>query len=167
MSSERPDEPAHWRSLARAFAGCNKKKGCRWRLSPNYLYQFMWCRYLSPMRAANNQASLHIRIVSPDNVWKLIFLWVTRFVIHLREKWKKGNLPSQHMHKCKPEIRPASFVTMVDVSIYCYKIVHTMMKLLSTTWQTCINALYYASLKYNWALNYRIEGTETVNFKMF
>ena len=41
------------------------------------------------MRAANDQASLYIRIVSPYNVWKFIFLWVARFAIYLREKWKK------------------------------------------------------------------------------
>ena len=37
---------------------------------------------------------------------------------------------SQHIHKTKPEIRPASFVTMVVGSIYCNKIVLTMMKLI-------------------------------------
>ena len=38
-SSEWSDEAAHLRSLARAFAVCNKKKGCKWRLRPNCLYQ--------------------------------------------------------------------------------------------------------------------------------
>ena len=36
------------------------KDGCRWRLRPNCLYQFMWFRYISHMRAANDLASLHI-----------------------------------------------------------------------------------------------------------
>ena len=55
---------------------------------------------------------------------------------------------------------------MVVGSIYCDKIVHTKMHLLSTTWQTCIDAYSRASLKSNRALIYRIEGTETVNFTM-
>ena len=40
----------------------------------------------------------------------------------------------------KTVIKPASYVTMVVSSIYSDKIVHKNMKLLSTTWQTCINA---------------------------
>ena len=100
-------------------------------------------RFLSRKRAAKDQASLHIRTVSPENVWIFIFLWVTRCVINLREKWEK-NLPwwlcLRRMHKSKTEIRPASNVTTVVGSIYCDKIVHTKKKLLSTTWQTCINA---------------------------
>ena len=68
--------------------------------------------------------------------------------------------------RSKPEIRPASNVTMVVGSIYCDKIVHTNMHLLSSIWQTGINACSYASLKSNWALINRVEGTETVNFKM-
>ena len=55
-------------SLVRAFADCTKKKGCKWRLRPNCLYQFMWFRYLSHMPAANDPASLYIYIVSPDNL---------------------------------------------------------------------------------------------------
>ena len=94
---------------------------------------------------------------------------MTRFVIHLQEKWKY-NLPRRlwllNVHKSKPEIRTASYVTMVVGSIYCDKIVHTKMHLLSTTWQTCIDAYSRASLKSNRALIYRIEGTETVNFTM-
>ena len=35
--SEWSGEAAHLRSLARAFAGCTKKKGCKWRLRPNFL----------------------------------------------------------------------------------------------------------------------------------
>ena len=61
IRTKKPGEP-----LARDFADCTKKKGCRWRLSPNCLYQFMWFRYLSHIRAAKNQASLHIRTVSPE-----------------------------------------------------------------------------------------------------
>ena len=68
--------------------------------------------------------------------------------------------------KSKPEIRPALYVTMVVSSIYCNKIVHTKIHLLSTTCQTCINAYSYASLKSNKALINRVEGTETVKFKM-
>ena len=34
-----------------------------------------------------DHASLHIDTVSPDNVWMFIYMWVTRFVTHLREKW--------------------------------------------------------------------------------
>ena len=68
--------------------------------------------------------------------------------------------------KSKPEIRPASYVTMVVSSIYCDKIVHTKIHLLSTTCQTCINAYSYASLKSNKALINRVEGTGTVKFKM-
>ena len=68
--------------------------------------------------------------------------------------------------KSKPEIRPASCVTMVVSSIYYGKIVHTKMHLLSTTWQTCINAYSCASLKSNRALINWVEGTETVKFKM-
>ena len=68
--------------------------------------------------------------------------------------------------KSKPEIRPASYVTMVVSSIYCDKIVHIKMHLLSTTCQTCINAYSNASLKSNKALINRVEGTETVKFKM-
>ena len=71
-----------------------------------------------------------------------------------------------HFDKSKPEIRPASNVTMVVGSIYCDKIVHTKMHLLSSTWQTGINAYSYASLKSNRALINQVEGTETVNFKM-
>ena len=74
-------------------------------------------------------------------------------------------LVSSHAQKLKV-IRPASYVTMVVGAIYCDKIVHTKKKLLLTTWQTCINAYSYASLKSNRALIYRIEGTVTVNFKM-
>ena len=52
-----------------------------------------------------------ISIFIQDNVWMFIFLWVTRFVIHLREKWKY-NLPWRlwflHIHKSITEIRPAS-----------------------------------------------------------
>ena len=110
-----------------------------------------------------------MRKVSPDNVWIFTFLWVRRFVIHLWEKWRKKlhwRLWFLRMHKSKTEIRPASYVTMVVGSINCCKIVHTKKKLLSTTWQTCINAQSYASLKSNRALIYGIEGTETVNFKM-
>ena len=99
-----------------------------------------------------------------------LFLWVTRFVIHLQEKWKH-NLPWRlwllNMHKSKPEIRTASYDTTVVGSVYCDKIVHTKVQLLLTTWQTCINANSYASLKSNRALIYQLEGTETVNFKMF
>ena len=68
--------------------------------------------------------------------------------------------------KSKPEIRPASYVTMAVGSIYCDKMVHTKMHLLSTTWQTCINAYSNASLKSNRALINQVEGTETVNFKL-
>ena len=68
--------------------------------------------------------------------------------------------------KNKPEIRQASYITMVVGSIYCDKIVHTKMHLLSSTLQTCINACFYASLKSYRALINRVEGTETVNFKM-
>ena len=142
-SSEWSDEAAHLRSLARALADCTKKKECKWRLMLNSLYQFMWFRYLSHMRAAKDQASLHIRTVSPDNVWIFIFLWVTRCVNHLREKWKKAlhwRLCLLHLHKSKTEIRPASYVTMVVGSFYADKVAHTKKKQLSTTWQTCINA---------------------------
>ena len=132
----------------------------------------MWFRYLhvhvSHIRAAKDQASMHICTVLPDNVWITIFLWVRIFVIHLREKWKKPaltTLVSSHAQKLKV-IRPASYVTMVVGAIYCDKIVHTKKKLLLTTWQTCINAYSYASLKSNRALIYLIEGTVTVNFKM-
>ena len=69
-------------------------------------------------------------------------------------------------NKSKPEIRPESYVTMVVGSIYCDKIVHTKMHLLLTTWQTCINAYSYASLKSNRALINRVQGTETVKFKI-
>ena len=68
--------------------------------------------------------------------------------------------------KSKQEIRPASYVTEVVCSIYCDKIVHIKMHLLSTTWQTYINAYSYASLKSNRALINRVEGTESVKFKM-
>ena len=68
--------------------------------------------------------------------------------------------------KSKPEIRPASNVTMVVGSIYRDKIVHTKMHLLSSTLQTCINACFYASLKSYRVLINRVDGTETVNLKM-
>ena len=67
----------------------------------------------------------------------------------------------------KTETRPATYVTMVVGSIYCDKIVYTKKEMLSTTWQTCIDASSYASLNSNRAFIYRIEGTDTVNFKMF
>ena len=74
FSSEWSGETAHLHSLAWALADCTKKKGCKWRLGQNCLYQFMWFGYLSHIRAAKDQASLHIRTVSPDNVWILTFL---------------------------------------------------------------------------------------------
>ena len=67
-SSELSGEAAHLRSLARAFAIHTKNKGCRWRLRPNFTGQIMWFRYLSHMRAAKQQASLHIRTVSPEHL---------------------------------------------------------------------------------------------------
>ena len=94
---------------------------------------------------------------------------MTRFVIHHQEKWKY-TLPWRiwplDMLKSKPEIRPASYVTMVVGSIYCDKKVHTKIHLLSTTRQTCIDSYSYESLNSNWAFTNRIEGTGTVHFKM-
>ena len=64
-SSGESGETSHLRSIARAFANCTKKKGCRWRLRPNFIGQFKKDWYLSHMRAAANQAWLHICAVSP------------------------------------------------------------------------------------------------------
>ena len=36
-SSEWSGEAAHLPNLARAFADCDKKKGCKWRLRPNFI----------------------------------------------------------------------------------------------------------------------------------
>ena len=76
-------------------------------------------------------------------------------------------LASKHAQK-KPDIRPVSYVTMVVGSIYCDKIVHTQVHLLSTIGQTCIKAYSHECLNSNKALIYQIEDTETetVNFKM-
>ena len=65
-SRERPGEPAHSGSLARAFTDCTEKKTRRWRVRHNCLYHFMWFRYLLHMRAGKDQASLHIQAVSPE-----------------------------------------------------------------------------------------------------
>ena len=45
---------------------CIKKKGCRWMLRPNCSYQFMWFSFLSHIWAVKDQASMHIRTVSPE-----------------------------------------------------------------------------------------------------
>ena len=111
--------------FARAFADCTKKKGCRWRLRPNWSYQFMWFRCLTHIRAEKDQASMHICAVLPDNVWFSICLWARNFDIHLREKWEKNCLDDLGFFTC----------TKVNK-----KIVHTKKKLLSTAWQTYINS---------------------------
>ena len=40
-SSEWSGEAAHFRSPARAFANHTKKKGCRWRIRPNFIGQIL------------------------------------------------------------------------------------------------------------------------------
>ena len=59
-----------WRSCTfaqsrQSLRWLHKKKGCKWRLRRN-VYHLMWFRYLSHMRAAKDQASLHIHTVSPQ-----------------------------------------------------------------------------------------------------
>ena len=62
-SSEWSGEAAHLHSLARAFADSAEMKAVN---EVQIVYQLMWFRYLSHMRAAKDQASLHIRTVSPE-----------------------------------------------------------------------------------------------------
>ena len=59
-------EAAHLHSLTRAFADALKRRDVDECSGQIVHYHFMWFRYLSHIWTVKDQASMHIRTVSPE-----------------------------------------------------------------------------------------------------